>query len=177
MHTYTVAGIYTVTLTVTDKDNGIGSAQFLYVAVYDPSAGFLTGSGKYTSQAGWDTQNTQATGDVQFGIEAKYQNGNTPTGKSKITFKAGNLDFTSTSYSWLVVSGAKATLQGTGTINGSGSYTILISVIDGSQRGGQNLIRVKITDSSNRVIYDTQPGAPDSADPTTALSNGSIKVH
>src|SRR5713226_2548693 len=62
-------------------------------------------AGKYTSQAGWDTKNTTATGDVKFGIQAKYQNGNTPTGHTKFTFNAGNIDFASISYQWLVVSG------------------------------------------------------------------------
>lgn len=177
-HTYTSAGVYTVKLTVTDKDGGAGSNQFQYVVVYDSSAGFLTGGGQYSSQVGWDTQNTQATGKVQIGISAKYTSGNTtPTGQTKINFQAGNIDFVSTSYQWLVVSGSRATLEGSGTINGSGNYTFLLSGIDGSQTGGQNLIRIKIIDSSNNVIYDTQNGAADTADPTTPLSNGVIKVH
>ncbi len=176
-HTYTIAGVYTVTLTVTDNNGGQATSQYQYVAVYDPSAGFLTGSGKYTSQAGWDTQNPQATGEVKFGVEAKYTSGNTPTGQDKIDFKAGNLLFSSTSFQWLVINGAKATLKGNGTVNGSGNYTFLIAAIDGSHTGGQSLIRVKITDSSNTVMYDTQQGASDTTDPTTAVTNGQIKVH
>ncbi len=176
-HTYIQAGIYTITLSVTDNHGGQGTSTFQYMVVYNPGGGFLTGAGNYNSQAGWDMQNTQATGKVILGINAQYTTGNTPTGQSKINFNAGNIDFKSTSYQWLVVSGAKATLKGNGTVNGSGNYTFLISGIDGSQTGGPNLIRVKITDSSNNVIYDTQSGAPDTADPTTALSSGSIKVH
>jgi len=38
-------------------------------------------------------------------------------------------------------------------------------------------IRVKITDSANTVIYDTQAGAADTADPTTQLTSGSVRVH
>ncbi len=176
-HTYTAAGVYTITITLTDNDGGVGTATYQYIAVFDPNAGFLTGSGKYSSQAGWEIQNPQATGEVKFGTEAKYTTGNTPQGKCKIDFKAGNLLFNSTSFQWLVVNGTKATLKGSGTVNGSGNYTILLSVIDGSSTGGQSLIRVKITDPSNNVIYDTQPGAADTADPTTPLTNGSIKVH
>lgn len=177
-HTYTTAGIYSVTLTVTDNHGASGITQYQYVAVYDPSAGFLTGSGKYTSQAGWDMLDTGATGEVKLGIQAKYTGGNTaPTGQTKISFKLGNLDFTSTSYQWLVVNGAKAVLMGNGTINGSGNYTFLISAIDGSQTGGQDLIRIQVRDSSQTIVYDTQPGQPSTADPTTSITNGSIKAH
>ncbi|MBI3385538.1 hypothetical protein HY031_00470, partial [Candidatus Gottesmanbacteria bacterium] len=128
--------------------------------------------------AGWDIQNAQATGEVKFGVSAKYAVDNTtPSGQSKLRFKAGSLDFSATSFQWLVVSGAEATLKGTGTVNSTGTYAFLFSGIDGSQTGGQNLMRFQIMDSSNTVIYDTQLGAPDTADPITPLTSGSIKVH
>ena len=168
-HTYTSAGVYEVILTVTDNDNGVGSNTYQYAVVYDTSAGFLTGAGKFDSPS--------PTGVVKFGINAKYIGTSTPTGQTKVSFDVGNIELDSTSYQWLVVSGAKATLKGNGTVNGSGNYTFIISGIDGSQTGGQNLIRVRIADSSNNVIYDTQPGASDTANPTTPLSNGIVKVH
>ena len=129
----------------------------------------MTGAGKFDSPS--------PTGVVKFGINAKYIGTSTPTGQTKVSFDVGNIELDSTSYQWLVVSGAKATLKGNGTVNGSGNYTFIISGIDGSQTGGQNLIRVRIADSSNNVIYDTQPGASDTANPTTPLSNGIVKVH
>ena len=178
-HKYTQAGVYTVTLTVTDDGGLSNSSQFQYVVVYDPSAGFITASGKYSSQAGWDLLNTQATGEVKFGIQSKYKKNNTtPDGNTKLTFKVGNIDFNSTSYQWLVVNTSKGYLMGNGTVNGKGNYTIFISVIDGSQTKGQDLIRVIIRDTSTQdVIYDTQPGQSSIADPTTPINNGSIKVH
>jgi hypothetical protein len=139
---------------------------------------FLTGSGKYDSLAGWDIQNTQATGDVKFGVSAQYlSGGSVPTGQVKVTFKVGNLDFSGTSFTWLVVSGSKAIVEGTGTIGGTGNYTFVLSGVDGSQSGGNNLVRVKITDASNNVVYAIQPRAADTADPTTQLTSGNIKVH
>lgn len=177
-HTYTQAGVYTVILTVQDDENVSSSQTFQYVVAYNPTGGFLTGEGKYNSLAGWDTQNTNASGEVKFGISAQYQPGsNIPTGQVKVNFKVGNLDFSGTSFQWLVINGSAATLKGNGTINGTGNYTILISAIDGSQNGGASFVRIKITDSSNNVIYDTQAGAADTANPTTALTSGSIKIH
>jgi hypothetical protein len=168
-HTYTQAGVYEITLTVEDNDGGSGSSTFQYLVVYDPSAGFLTGAGRFDSP--------NPSGNVIFGVSAKYTGTGTPTGEARINFQAGDITLDSTSYQWLVVTGAKATLKGDATVNGTAGYTFIISGIDGSQTGGDNLIRVKITDSSNNTIYDTQPGAADTAAPTTPLSNGTIKVH
>jgi len=47
---FTQAGIYYITLEVTDDDNGVGQATTIgtdpaYVVVYDPSGGFVTGGG------------------------------------------------------------------------------------------------------------------------------------
>lgn len=77
----------------------------------------------------------------------------------------------------LVISGSKATLESNRTINGSGKYNFLESGINGSQTGVSNLIRMQITNQSNYVIYNTQAGAAGSADPSTALTNGKIKIH
>jgi hypothetical protein len=168
-HTYTQAGVYEISLTVTDNDGSSDSSVFQYLVVYDPTAGFLTGAGRFASP--------DPAGNVIFGVSAKYTGTGTPTGEAKINFQAGDITLDSTSYQWLVVTGAKATLKGNATVNGSAGYTFIISGIDGSQTSGDNLIRVKITDSANNVIYDTQPGDPDTADPITPLSNGTIKVH
>jgi N-acetylneuraminic acid mutarotase len=169
-HTYSSTGVYTVTVTVTDVANESATASYEYVVVYDAgaSAGFLTGSGKYTSFT---------SGLAKFGVNAKYTNGNTPTGQFKWNLASTNQEFESTSYNWLVVTGDKALLKGTGTINGSGTYTFLVSAIDGSLTNSANLFRLQIKDLSNIVVYDSQPGAPDLADPTTPLSSGLIKVH
>jgi hypothetical protein len=37
--------------------------------------------------------------------------------------------------------------------------------------------RIKITGDGGGVIYDNQPGADDTATPTTALGGGSIVIH
>src|SRR6266480_2397255 len=88
-----------------------------------------------------------------------------------------SLDFVSTTLQSLASSNGKAYLTGSGTLNGSGNYSFLVTGIDGSVTGGQDLIRFQIMDSSNNVVYDSQPGASNTADPTTPVATGNIRIH
>ena len=185
-HTYTSAGVYTLTLTVTDDEGASGTCAFQYVVVFDPSAGFVTGGGWIDSPPGAYTLDPTLTGKATFGFVSKYlkDKGATtpqiPTGNTEFQFKAGDLNFKSTSYDWLVVAGAKAMYKGSGTINGSGDYAFMLSAIDGQQPGGGGVdkFRIRIWDKvTNVVIYDNKLGAPDNADPTTLLGGGSITIH
>jgi PKD repeat protein len=176
-HTYIAAGIYTVTLTVTDKDGGLGRSTYESVVVYNPN-GVLIGSGSIKSPVGAYKANPKLTGMANFGFVAKYNRGATiPAGATEFHFSMGNLNFYATSYQWLVVTGARAQCKGTGSINGTGNYGFMLTVIDGQVKGGGGLdkFRIKITLGSN-VIYDNQMGAPDSANPTTAVAGFNIVV-
>jgi hypothetical protein len=123
-------------------------------------------------------------GKANFGFNAQYKKGsNTPDGNTEFQFQAGNLNFKSTFYSQgsLVIAGAKAIFQGTGTINGTGTYNFMISAIDGSISGGGGLdkFRIKIW-TSGGVVYDNNYGNADNADPSTPstlLGGGSIVIH
>jgi hypothetical protein len=178
-HAYTASGVYTVTLTVTDDDGDSGQSVFQYVVVYDPGAGFVTGGGWFNSPAGAYKDDPSLTGKANFGFVSKYHNG-VPTGQTQFQFKAGNLNFHSSSYDWLVVGGHKAQYRGTGTINGSGSYKFMLTVIDGQQPGGGGVdrIRIRIWGESG-VVYDNKVGGDqsDTADPDTVLGGGSIVIH
>ena len=144
-HTYTAAGVYTITLTVTDKDGASGSSTYQYVVVYDPSAGFVTGGGWFNSPAGAYAADPSLSGKATFGFVAKYQKGKTtPDGNTEFQFKAGNLNFSSTSYDWLVISGTKAQFKGTGTINGQGQYRFMLTAVDGSSKGNDDTFRIRI---------------------------------
>jgi hypothetical protein len=178
-HTYTADGVYTVTLTVTNIGGGSAQSVFQYVVVYNPSAGFVTGAGKITSPGGAYAANPSLTGQANFGLNAKYKSGATvPTGNTDFQFPPANLTFQSTSYDWLVITTNQAQYQGSGTINGAGNYGFLVTALDGGGHG-PDLFRLKIWDknNSNAVVYDTQPGAPTTAAPTTALGAGRIQVH
>jgi Leucine-rich repeat (LRR) protein len=179
-HSYDAAGVYTVKLTVTDNDGGSAESLFQYIVVYDPSAGFVTGVGWIDSPQGAYTADPAMTGKANFGFVSKYKKGATiPVGQTEFQFKAGDLNFNSSSYAWLVIAGSKAKYKGTGTVNGEGEYGFMLSAIDGKKADdGTDRFRIKIWDkSTDEVIYDNHLDAADDADPTTALGGGSIVVH
>src|SRR6266567_7754266 len=120
-HTYTTAGVYPVTLTVTDNNGGQGTQTFQYVSAYNPtSQGLFSAGQKYTSPAGAYAANTSLTGTVKFGLSYKYQ-GTMPTGVRQFSmdFNQANLHFNATSVNSLVIASGMGTLTGTGTLNGS----------------------------------------------------------
>ena len=181
-HTYSVPGVYTICLKVADDDAGEDTECMLdYVVVYDPSAGFVTGGGWINSPAGAYVADPSLIGKANFGFVSKYQKGaTTPTGQTKFQFKAGNLNFHSSSYDWLVVAGPKAMYRGSGNINGAGDYGFMLSAIDGQVNGGGGVdkFRIKIWNKgTGEVVYDNQMDALEDADPTTALGGGSIVIH
>jgi Tol biopolymer transport system component len=180
-HAYATPGVYVVTLTVTDNHDASNTGIFQYVVVYDPSAGFVTGSGWIESPAGAYIPDPALTGKAHFGFVSRYQKGaSLPSGKTEFQFKAGGLSFRSTAYDWLVIAGAKAQFKGTGTINGSGDYGFLLTVTDNQTSGGGNVdkFRIKIWDrETGTVIYDNQLGADQTADPSTAIGGGAIVIH
>ncbi|MFB3166589.1 PKD domain-containing protein [Neobacillus sp. 179-C4.2 HS] len=180
-HSYATPGIYKVQLKVTDDDGDSSSVLAEhYVVVYDPGAGFVTGGGWINSPGGAFTADPSMTGKANFGFVSKYKKGaTTPEGQTEFQFKAGNLNFHSSSYDWLVIAGAKAQYKGKGTINGAGDYGFMLSAVDGKLSGdGKDKFRIKIWNrTTNEVVYDNQIGAVDDANPTTAIESGSIVIH
>ena len=183
-HTYTEAGVYTVTvtLTITNECGSIsGTKEYQYVVVYDPSGGFVTGGGWIDSPEGAYISDASLTGPANFGFVSKYKKGQSePTGNTEFKFKAGNLNFQSDSYEWLVIAKAKAMYKGTGTINGNGDYGFMLSAIDEKLTPSTDvdLFRIKIWNkSTSTIIYDNQVGDEDDAEPATAISGGQIVIH
>ncbi|HAG08943.1 MAG TPA: hypothetical protein DCK87_05190 [Desulfotomaculum sp.] len=179
-HQYTAPGVYTVRVAVSDSGSGTGEALYHYVVIYDPEGGFVTGGGWINSPAGAYTANPTLTGKAIFGFVSKYQKGaNIPTGQTEFQFKVADLNFHSTSYNWLVISGVKAQYKGTGTINGTGEYGFMLSAIDGDLRGSEpDKFRIKIWDKAKDiVVYDNQMGTDENAEPSTVIGGGSIVIH
>ena len=183
-HTFTQPGVYKVTLIVLDNDllsgitttvNGIEAI----VVIYDPNGSWVSGGGWIDSPPGAFVAMPAETGKANFAFVARYQDGaNVPTGNTQFQFNAGDLNFLSTSYDWLVVSGRFALCKGTGTING-GNYRFMLTSIDGDQPGGggQDKMRIRIWSDSDGLVYDNQLNAPETDAPTTALGGGSITFH
>jgi hypothetical protein len=181
-HSYTAAGVYTLTLTVTDDDGGSAQSVLRYVVVYDPAAGFVTGGGWINSPAGAYTPTPSLIGKANFGFVSKYQKGaTTPTGTTEFEFKVANLHFHSDSYQWMVIAGARAQYKGMGTINGFGEYGFMLTAVDGQIHGGEGTdkFRIKIWNkkANDQVIYDNKLGEADDSNAATELGGGSIVIH
>lgn len=180
-HTYDAPGVYTIQLVVNDA-SGTATFSHEYVVVYASEGGFVTGGGWINSPAGAYDDDASLTGKANFGLNSKYEEGqSTPQGQTQFNFKAANLKFHASNYDWLTVAYHKAMYQGTGTINGSGNYGFLVSVIDEALTPytSVDLFRIKIWDKdyADAVVYDTQMGDDEDADPTTAIVGGNIKIH
>jgi hypothetical protein len=166
--TYAEAGVYTVTVTVTDKDGDSGSLTAeTMIIIYDPSGGFVTGGGWIDSPAGAYVPDPTLTGKANFGFVSKYKKGATvPTGNTEFQFKAGDLNFHSSSYDWLVITGSNyARFKGEGTINGAGVYKFMLWAGDADP----DTFRIKITEVGGGIVYDNGMDQP--------IGGGSIVIH
>jgi len=176
-----MADIFKVTA-VAGSGCGSAATSIAYLAVYDPSGGFVTGGGWINSPDG-ALVGTNLTGKANFGFVSKYKKGsNVPDGNTEFQFHAGNLNFSSSSYDLgsLVIAGCKAIYKGAGTINGTGSYGFMVSVVDGNivNGGGYDKFRIKIWNKTDgAIVYDNNLGKDENDVPTTALGGGSIVIH
>ncbi|HKO54505.1 MAG TPA: DNA/RNA non-specific endonuclease, partial [Thermoanaerobaculia bacterium] len=153
-HTYAAAGVYDVAIVVSDDDGAIAASAFAGVVIYDSNGGSITGGGFVTT----------TSGKANFSVNAQYLKGaSTPTGNTR--FDVAGSTLVATSYDWLVVTGTTAQLQGTGTINGAGSYGFSVIATDSTT----DTLRVRAWDkTTGATVYDT--GA--------ALAvNGNLTIH
>jgi len=174
---FSSAGVYSIRLTVRDKDGGsdtkLSSAP---IVVFDPAGGRLTGGGWVASPAGAVAFAPTAAGKLTFSLNARYEPGSSiPTGKAELNLTVGKLEFRSTSLDWLVATEASAQVQGRGTVNGSGDYAFSVVAMDAQSTGA---VRIRIWHrTSGTLLYDSRPGAPLDETGVTALGGGSIQLH
>ena len=111
-----LVGVYDVCVSGTDAADNTGTEECTFLVVYDPDAGFVTGGGWIESPIGAYVADPTLTGKANFGFVAKYKKGQSvPDGNTEFQFKAGDLNFKSADYDWLVVAGAKGMFKGSGT--------------------------------------------------------------
>jgi len=183
-----VAGIAEATLLqvcfrATDDAGNVGETACFFLPVYDPQAGFVTGGGWIESPAGAYALDGDWSGKAYFGFVSKYKKDATvPTGQTEFVLEVDAMAFHSDAYEWLVVEGAKATYTGTGSINGQGGYTFVLSAVDGDfeEKGAApDTFRVKIAEEIDGVeylIYDSNLGGEVDAVPVSTVQ-GSVVLH
>ncbi len=181
-HTYATPGVYAISVTVMDgSGNDATKTAVNYVVIYDPSGSFVTGGGWIISPPGAYPANPTLTGQANFGFVSKYTPGNNiPTGNTTFKFKAGDFNFKSTEYEWLVVAGPNAKFKGIGKVNNNGNYGFMVTGVDGQINGGggADKFRIKIWNIGNGgVVYDNKMGAPETGNDATVIEGGSITIH
>ena len=189
-HSYIAAGVYPVTVTVSDGNSpaGTGTNTYQYAVVYDPAAGFVTGAGTIISPTGALVASPNLTGPATFGFVSKYQTGNnTPVGQTQFQFQAGSLNFHSSAYDpgSLVISGPLVRYTGTGSVTGSAdSYSFLVEAYDctvtGSCATSPSGFRIEITDTTtHELVYDNVPNGTDALSQanTEPIATGEIVIH
>jgi len=174
--TFTSAGVYQGTMTLVDDDGGTTNLTSDPVVVYDRNGGWVTGNGTITVAAGSSRANPSAAGPARFAFVSKYVKGQSvPSGATQFRFQIGDVSIRSTSYDWMVVSGAKAQYKGKANVNGKSGYAFLLTAVDGDLNGTTDAFRLKVTDNKGAVVFDNQLGQPDSAAPQT-ISSGKVVI-
>jgi len=171
-HTYTSAGVYAIILTVTDASDASDEDVYEFVVVYDPTGGFVSGAGSIDSPVGAYVPDPTLTGKANFGFVSRYLKGSAvPTGHTQFRFNAGHLNFHSSRYDWLVVTGSDyARFKGSGTINGSGGFKFMLWAGDGNPDTFR--IRIWEEDEATGVETDIYDNGFDQA-----IGAGSIMIH
>ncbi|MCQ9132752.1 family 43 glycosylhydrolase [Streptomyces hilarionis] len=140
-HAYTAAGVFRPVITVRDDDGGTAARTLPEVIVYDRAAGPVVGAGLSASR-----------GKPFFSVSAGYLPGATaPAGTVTFSLKPASLTLRSGHLDWLVVSGKRAVLQGTGAVNGRSGYSFRVTATD-----GPDTFHIRIWKTSGgKVVHDT----------------------
>lgn len=140
--TPTAAGLYPLSLTVTDKDGGATTVSGGTLVVFDPAAGSVSGIGSLLD-AGHDL--------VLFEFEARYHDHDSdPSGH--VELHVPHLTLLATHLDWLVVTSPSFVLQGEGRVlDRHGSYRFRPSGVTGHP----DQLRVQIWAPDGSLVYDS----------------------
>jgi hypothetical protein len=174
------SGVYRLMVRGSDDRGNTTPEKSVVLIVYDPDNGYVKGEGSIDSLLEAYSADRLLKGKATFRFVCKYEkNASTPSGKVEFAFAPANLVFVSSSFEWLVVSGAKAHCKGTGKINDSGDFGFTLIAVDGKLRGeGEaDKFRIKIWDkTTGKITYDNGVGGPEEILPTTSISGGKITI-
>ena len=173
-------GVYSLQVRGADEMGNVASEKAVVLVVYDPENGFVKGEGWLDSPQGAFADNSSLAGKASFKFLAKYEKkANVPSGETEFVFAPADMTFKSTSYDWLVVSGAEALYKGVGTINGEDKYGFELIVVDEKfkREGGLDKFRIKIWNTTTgKTVYDNGLGGPEDVPPTTSIAGGDISI-
>lgn len=161
------AGVYTLVVSAIDE----AESEAIFFVVYDASDGFVMGGGWIDSPEGAYVPDPSPGGKANFGFISKYKKGATePTGQTEFVFHTGDLNFHSSSYEWLVVTGSDyARFKGWGSINGEEGYRFMLWIGDNPDTFRIRIWEEKEVSGDEWVIYDNGFDQ--------AIGGGSIVVH
>ncbi len=196
-HQYTEPGIYTLRLTVEDKDGGSDTTETEFVIIVDKNGNPITGSGHFNSDKKDFVPNPGQGGKTNFSFDIRYLADGSIQSSFNASMSKGakGFEFLGTSGDWLVVSGARGIAQGTGTLSHDGGaavpgYTFLLFSTDNDPQpkgdpvdvdgyGGtpdeNDRIRFVIFDPSEVLVYDNMLGEDADIDwlkPLPVFNNG-----
>jgi hypothetical protein len=167
-HRYGQAGIYAITLTISDDGPGAAEATIGFVVVDEGDAGSAAGL------VWFGTPTDPAVLAFVAGADA----GAVPQAQAQVQFRLGELHFVSTAYDWILVSSSLVQIEGSGTINDRGGYHFQLTALDGQSSGNSDRFRLTISEQgSGALVYDSQPGAAAEDTPTLNPNSGDIVIH
>jgi PKD repeat protein len=172
-HTYTMQGMYPVTLTLTDQWGESASIQYEYIVVYNPHIGQASGSGTIEVGADDIPWSEEVVGKASFSLSAQYNKG-VPSGNAKLGI--GKSQFTAALFDYIVITDKTAYIHGFGNIDKSApDYEFLLVAKDDGNKS--DTYRLQIWDLDGDMVFDNAPGAGEMLNPdVTSITGGSIVI-
>jgi probable HAF family extracellular repeat protein len=139
------------------------------------TVGFVTGGGWIDSPPGADFGQPGVSGRAHWGFEARIPDGATkPEGQLRFDLRATGLSFRADAWSWMRISGDEVRLAGTGSLNGVGGYSFVLTAVDGALSGaGKSDDRFRL-----RISHATTTGeVVDYDNGLETLGGGNIVIH
>lgn len=157
-HVFTAAGVYTVTVTVTDS-GGRSSSASREVTVYDPSRGFVVGAGLVLSPRGAFKADPAVHGRATFALVSRYAPGEAaPPGRTVFLLRGAALAFRGQTQGSVAIQGTRASWAGTGRLNGLDGHQFSVTALDASTPGtfghGRLHLRIWHTDRQGATVVD-----------------------
>lgn len=187
-HRYARPGFYDIGVVVRDDDGATATAGSP-VVVYDADAGRVSADGWIPGSD--DARDRRHDRDrTQFEVDARYdRRGGSPDGRFELRDRDAQLIVRGRALDYLVVQDATAYMEGSGNLRNGDDVGFIVVVRDGKLGGNDHrgdddrhsspdLARIKVwSRTTGEVLFDTQPGDPDHAAPTTPLGGGSVTIH